>query len=257
MRVTRRSMLSGIGLGTATLFARPLIRDAFAQAGALQVRRLLVLCMPNCSVKADWAPRGGRDAIAKTGVATDFQFNFCNEPLMPVKQYVNVLHGLDHKRMGGDPHGGGFLRYSTGGHIQQGDMTRDPGAGRLPGDGNMPKLPSIDQLLIKGSKIIGDPSLPIKGGLQLALNTRGRTDGAHFITLSYTVPEAGGKPQALRPENTPYRTYARIIELSAPTTSSPEAQAMVVEQIKRDKSVLDWVRGDITKLQMRLGGIQK
>jgi hypothetical protein len=257
MRVTRRSMLRGIGLGTATLFGRSLVRDAFAQAG-LQPKRLLVLCMPNCSVKADWAPKGGRDVLAKTGAADQFEFNFCNDPLMPVKQYVNVIHGLDHKRMGGDPHGGGFLRYTTGGHIQQGDTTGDPGAGRLPGDGNMPKLPSIDQLLIKGSPMIGDPSLPIKGGLQLALNTKGRTDGVHFITLSYSVPEPGGKPVALKPENTPYRTYARIVELAAPTTSvGPEAQGMVSEQLKRDKSVLDWVKGDVERLQGRLGAQQK
>ncbi len=159
--------------------------------------------------------------------------------------------------MGGDPHGGGFLRYSTGGHIQQGETTGDPGAGRLPGDGNMPKLPSIDQLLIKGSPMIGDPTLPIKGGLQLALNTRGRTDGVHFITLSYSVPEPGGKPAALKPENTPYRTYARIVELAAPTSSSPEAQGMIIEQVKRDKSVLDFVKADVERLQGRLGAKQK
>src|SRR5688572_23517329 len=257
MRVTRRSMIRGLGLGTATLFARPLVRDAFAQAGALQPKRLLLLCMPNCSVKSDWAPRGGRDVLARTGNASEFTYNYCNEPLEPVRQYVNIIHGVDHKKMGGDPHGGGFLRYSTGGHIQQGEGTGDPGAGRLPGDGNMPKLPSIDQLLIKGSPIVGDKTLPIQGGLQLALNTRGRTDGVHFICLSYSVPEPGGKPAALRPENTPYRTYARIVELAAPRSSSPEARAMVLEQIKRDRSVLDWIRGDVQRLQTRLGTKQR
>ena len=258
MRSTRRSLLRGLGLGTATLFARPLLKNAQAfDATGGGPRRLLILCMPNCSVKSDWAPMGGRDALAKTGVAETFTFNYCNEPLTPVKQYVNVIHGVDHKRMGGDPHGGGFLRYTTGGHIQQGDMTRDPGAGRLPGDGNMPKLPSFDQLLIKGSPIIGDPSLPIKSGLQLALNTRGRTDGVHFITMSYSVPAPGGKPAAMSPENTPHRTYSRIVELAAPTSSSPEAQAMVAEQIRRDKSVLDWVKGDVERLQARLAGKQK
>ncbi len=59
--------------------------------------------MPNSSVKDKWAPMGGRDALAKTGVAETFNFNFCNDPLVPVRQYVNILHGLDHKRMGGDP----------------------------------------------------------------------------------------------------------------------------------------------------------
>jgi hypothetical protein len=257
-RSTRRSLLRGLGLGTATLFAKPLLKNAYAfDATGGVPPRLLVLCMPNCSVKSDWAPRGGRDALARTGTAEQFEFNFCNEPLNPVKQYVTMIHGVDHKRMGGDPHGGGFLRYTTGGHIQQGADTRDPGAGRLPGDGNMPKLPSIDQLLIKNSKLIGDPALPIKTGLQLALNTRGRTDGVHFITMSYTVPEPGGKPQALRPENTPYRTYARIVELAAPVSSSPEAQALVAEQIRRDRSILDWVKGDVSRLQARLNGAQK
>jgi hypothetical protein len=256
-RLTRRSMLRGIGLGTATLFGRPLVRDAFAQAGAMQPKRLLVLCMPNSSVKADWVPKGGRDVLGKSGVAEQFTYGYCTEPLEPVRPYVTLLNGLEHRRMGGDPHGGGFLRYTTGGHIQQGENTGDPGAGRLPGDGNMPKLPSIDQVLIKSSPMIGDPALPIKGGLQLALNTKGRTDGVHFITLSYSVPEADGKPAALRPENTPYKTYARVVELAAPTTSSPEAQAMVAEQIKRDKSILDWVKGDVTRLQARLGSKQK
>ena len=256
----RRSLLRGLGLGTATLFGRSMVRDARAQGtnNPLKIGRLLVLCMPNCSVKDKWAPMGGRDALGKTGVAETFNFNFCNDPLVPVRQYVNILHGLDHKRMGGDPHGGGFLRYSTGGHIQQGEATRDPGAGRLPGDGNMPKLASIDQLLIKHSPMIGDPSLPIKTGLQLALNTRGRTDGVHFITLSYGIPATPtAVPAALRPENVPYRTYSRIIELSAPTTSSPEAQAMVTEQLKRDKSILDWVKADVTRLQGRLAGKQR
>jgi Protein of unknown function (DUF1552) len=259
MRVTRRSILRGIGVGTATLFARPLLEDAFAKAAGLQPRRLLVLCMPNCSVKVDWEPKGGRNVLSGSGDATQFTFNYCNEPLTPVKEYVNIVHGLDHKRMGGDPHGGGFLRYTTGGHIQQGETTGDPGAGRLPGDGNMPKLPSIDQLLIKKSPMIGDPSLPIKGGLQLALNTRGRTDGVHFITLSYSVPEAGGKPQALRPENVPYRTYARVVELAAPTSSmgGAEAQGMVTEQLRRDKSVIDFVKADVERLQGRLGTVQK
>ena len=80
MRVTRRSMLRGLGLGTATLFGRPLVKDAFAQAGALKPRRLLVLCMPNCSVKADWAPRGGRDALAKTGDGRDVQLQLLQRP---------------------------------------------------------------------------------------------------------------------------------------------------------------------------------
>src|SRR5688572_20056571 len=117
MRVTRRSILSGIGLGTATLFGRPLVRQAFAQAAGKSTMpaRLLVLCMPNCSIKARWAPTGGRNAVSGTGDAAQFTWGFCNEPLESVRQHVTLIDGLDHKRVGGDPHGSGFIRYTTGG----------------------------------------------------------------------------------------------------------------------------------------------
>src|SRR5215207_2354533 len=125
MRVTRRSMLSGIGLGTATLFARPLLRDAFAQA-AIPKFRLLVLCMPNVSIQARWAPTGGRTLPAATGDAAQFTWGFCNEPLEEVRPYVTLIDGLDHKAVGGDPHGSGFIRYTTGGTIVAGEGAKDP-----------------------------------------------------------------------------------------------------------------------------------
>ena len=113
-------------------------------------------------------------------------------------------------------------------------------------------------MLIKDSPIIGEKALPIKTGLQLALNTKGRTDGVHFITLSYAIPATPtAVPQALRPENTPYRTYARLVELAAPVSNSPEARAMIIEQVKRERSVLDWVRDDFERLRARLGQRQR
>src|SRR5262245_57839330 len=99
MRVTRRSILRGVGVGAATLFGRPLVRHAYAQAGG-PPPRLLMICMPNCSIKNQWAPTGGRDAVAKTGVATDFKWGFCNQPLEPVRKYITLIDGLDHKKVG-------------------------------------------------------------------------------------------------------------------------------------------------------------
>jgi hypothetical protein len=256
MRVTRRSILSGIGLGTATLFAKPLLRDAFAQK-ATPPRRLLVLCMPNCSIKDKWAPTGGRTPSTGSGDAANFQWGYCNEPLEPVRQYVNLLHGLDHKAVGGDPHGSGFIRYLTGGTIRAGESAKDPGAGRLAGDGNLPTLPSIDQLLLAQSKIIGDKGLALQKGLQLAVDTRGRTDGIHFITLSYSVPGPGELPLPMPPENTPYKTYARVVEVAAPGSSSPEQQGNVVRELAKKRSVLDFVKNDLGRLQGRLGTQQR
>jgi hypothetical protein len=251
-RVTRRSILSGIGLGTATLFAKPLLRHAFG--ATTPARRLLVLCMPNCSIKPRWAPTGGRDALAGSGDAANFQWGFCNQPLEMVRQYVTLVDGLDHKRVGGDPHGSGFIRYTTGGTIRAGESARDPGAGRLPGDGNMPVLPSIDQLLIQKSPIVGDKGLAIQTGLQLAIDTRGRTDGIHFITMSYTAEML---PKAMPPENTPYKTYARVVSVAGPGTSTPEQTAAVLRELERKRSVLDFVKADLGRLNTRLGAAQK
>jgi hypothetical protein len=261
MRVTRRSILSGIGMGTATLLAKPLLRDAFGQVNPKF--RLLVLCMPNVSIKARWNPTGGRNVTAGSGDASQFTWGFCNEPLEMVRPYVTLVDGLDHKAVGGDPHGSGFIRYTTGGTIVAGEGARDPGAGRLPGDGNIAVMPSVDQLFIAKSPIIGEKGLPIPGGLQLAIDTRGRTDGIHFITMSYIPDGTTGKMKPLPPENTPYKTYARIMGLMAPGssptpgTSSPEQQANLLKELGKKRSVLDFVRNDLTKLQGRLGVDQK
>lgn len=255
MRVTRRSILRGLGLGTATLFAKPLLRDAFGAGTA--PKRFLLLCMPNCSIKNKWAPTGGRNPMAGSGDATMFQWGYCNQPLDPVKQYITLIHGVDHQAIGGDPHGSGFIRYSTGGTIRLGEKVGDPGAGKLPGDGNLPVLPSIDQLLIAKSPIIGDKSLALSKGLQLAIDTRGRTDGIHFITLSYSVPAAGGKPDPMPPENTPYKTYARVVEVAAPGSSPMEQQTNVVRELEKKRSVLDFVKNDLGRLQGRIGAAQK
>ena len=122
-----------------------------------------------------------------------------------------------------------------------------PGAGRLPGDGNMPKLPSIDQLLIKDSPIDRRAqSLPIKAGLQLALNTRGRTDGVHFITLSYSVPEPGRQAGgAASPRTRPTGPTPASSSWRRPPRPARRRRRWSIEQVKRDKSVLDWVKGDV------------
>jgi hypothetical protein len=264
MRVTRRSILSGIGLGTATLFARPLLQEAFAQSAGIPKFRMLVLCMPNVSIKARWAPTGGRNVPAGSGDATQFNWGFCNEPLEAVRPYVTLVDGLDHKAVGGDPHGSGFIRYTTGGSIVAGEGAKDPGAGRLPGDGNIAVMPSVDQLFIARSPIVGQKGLPIPGGLQLAIDTRGRTDGIHFITMSY-IPDANGKMKPLPPENTPSKTYSRIMGLVAPGGANPqpgggasaEQQANVMKELAKKRSVLDFIKNDLSRLQTRLGTQQR
>jgi hypothetical protein len=118
----------------------------------------------------------------------------------------------------------------------------------------MPVLPSVDQLFIQKSPVLGDKELAIQSGLQLAIDTRGRTDGIHFITLSYS---AEASPKAMPPENTPYKTYARIVQLAAPGASGPEQQQNVMRELAKKRSVLDFLQSDLGRLRGRVGTQQR
>jgi hypothetical protein len=250
MRVSRRWMLGGIGLGTASLFARPLVREAFAQG--TMPRRFVILCMPNCSIKARWAPTGGRNVPGNSGDATQFTWGFCNQPLEAVRQHTVLVDGVDHKAVGGDPHSSGFIRYSTGGSIKAGASARDPGAGSLANDGNHGVLPSADQLFLDKSPILGDKSLPI-ASLQLGSVSvpKGRKE-IWFKTLSYGMPVGAELPAYMPPEVDPFKTYMRIASQAVPMGNPVDRQAAIQAQLTKDKSVLDFVKADLGRLQMRL-----
>ena len=82
--------------------------------------------------------------------------------------------------------------------------------------------------------------------------------------MSY-IPDGAGKMKPLPPENTPYKTYARIVGLVAPGSTtpqpgggaSPEQQANVMKELAKRRSVLDFVKADLGRLQMRLGTQQR
>ncbi len=82
MRVSRRSFLSGVGAGTAAFLGGSFERQAFGQ-GAVP-KRLLVLYMPNCSIRANWVPKGGR-VVGVSGDATQFTLGTANATLEPVR----------------------------------------------------------------------------------------------------------------------------------------------------------------------------
>jgi hypothetical protein len=249
-RVSRRWMLGGIGLGTASLFARPLVRQAFAQGTV--PRRLVILCMPNCNIKATWAPTGGRNVPGNSGDATMFSWGSSNSPLEVVRQHTVLIDGLDHKAVGGDPHSSGFIRYSTGGTIKAGAGAGDPGAGNLANDGNHALLPSADQLFLDSSPILGDKSLPIRS-LQLGSVSvpKGRKE-IWFKTLSYAMPAGGMLPAHMPPEVDPFKTYMRIASDAVPMGNPADRVAAVESQLAKDKSILDFVKADLGRLQMRL-----
>ena len=246
MRVSRRTVLSGVGAGAAALLGGSFQRQAFGQAAA--PKRVVLLYMPNSSIRANWVPTGGR--TAGVGDATIFQLNKANSTLEPVRQYMTLVDGLDLMKIGGDPHGSGLIRLVTGGTINAGEGAKDPEGGSL-GTGNLPVMPSIDQVLANKSASLKGP--PVYS-LQLAGDTRadvGRTD-VHLRVMSYDLAL---KP--MPPEVVPTDTFTRLFSHVMTGGTSPDMQAAAAAALAQEKSVLDFIKGDLGKLEQRLPADQK
>ena len=251
MRVTRRSLLSGIGAGTAALLGRPLLRGAFAQPAA-GIKRLLVIYMPNCNIRANWVPSGGRVVAGGTGDAKSFTLKSGNDGLTAARDQMTLLTGMNLPNIGGDPHGSGIIRLMTGGTIRAGEKARDPGAGTL-GQGNLPLLPSIDQVLVDKSAALKGTAIP---SLHLGADTRaddGRTD-IHLRVMSY---DTTSMPTPVPPEIEPVKTYARLFGSLMPTGGPAPDLAAMDRMLREEKSVLDFVSADLARLSQRLPGGQR
>jgi hypothetical protein len=168
-RFGRRGLLSGIGAGAATLFARPLLRECFAQGAP--PRRLLVIYMPNTSIRASWLPAGGRRPLDNQGDARQFTLKTCNETLAPVREQMTLVTGLDLKKIQGCNHGSAIVNLMTG-------------------SGSNAKGSTFDQIMVDRS--------PMLKGTQVAslqLGTDSRADpGKNGIQLKVMSYDLKGAP---------------------------------------------------------------
>jgi hypothetical protein len=230
MRVTRRSMLSGIGAGTAALFARPLMRECFA-ADAGPPRRLLVLYMPNTSIRASWLPDGGRNPLTKVGDATKFTLKMANETLEPVRPLMTFVTGLDLKNIVGCNHGSAIIRLMSGGSIK-------------------PVGATFDQVMATKSPMLQGTQID---SLQLGTDTRADagSNGIQLRVMSYD----GSSP--LPPEIEPIKTYMRIFAGVVPASTTGDQKAGMDRVIAEQRTVLDFIKGDLDRLSARLPADQR
>jgi hypothetical protein len=230
LRVTRRSFLSGLGAGTAAIIARPLVRECFGQG--MPPRRLLVVYMPNTSIRASWLPGGGRTPLTKQGDARQFTLKACNETLAPVREQMTLVTGLDLKKIQGCNHGSAIANLMTG-------------------SGSNAKGSTIDQVLLDRS--------PLLKGTQVAslqLGTDSRADpGKNGISLRVMSYDLKGAP--MPPELEPVKTYNRIFSPLVPVAGAGDQKAMLERTLAREKSVLDFLGGDLGRLQQRLPAAQR
>lgn len=239
MRGTRRSCLRGLAAGSIAALARPFAPDA---RGQVQVpKRLVILYMPNCAVRARWRPTGGRDPIAGQGDARQFDLNYSNASFERVRNQMTIIDGFDQIEEGQDAHL----------NPQRVMMTGQAMSGLTSGAYG----PSIDQVLLQRSALLKGTATP---SLQVAADSRVvATNNRHFEWLNFSATQTvatpyGTEAAAMPAEDDPYRTFSRLFG-----SAVPPAGGNLDALRAREKSILDFVVADLQRLNARLPAAQR
>jgi len=108
--------------------------------------------------------------------------------------------------------------------------------------------PSIDQIL-RGALTFSEPYPTLHCGV---LATDIPVFKAHRRSFSYTAAK-----QQIPTEVDPYRLYARFFGVTSGALSPEDAEAASRHRLAQKKSVLDFARSDLLRLQTRIGGEER
>jgi len=231
--LSRRTVLRGLG---ATL-ALPLLDGmvpAFAairQTAAKPVQRFAGFYVPNGMSMPSWTP---------TGEGAAFQFSSILEPLTPFRDRLLVLTGMCSKEAdprpgeGDGDHSRAQAGFLTGAHAKKTGSGADLEAGI-----------SIDQIVAK--EFGKETQL---ASLELALESYdlvGQCEDGYGCAYSATIAWRNAKTP-LPMEADPRAVFERLFGASDSTDSRAR-----LAQLRRDRSILDMVSGQLTDLQRSLG----
>jgi hypothetical protein len=235
MALPRRTFLRGLG---ATL-ALPLL-DAMVpsftpivKTAARGKSRLGFVYLPNGVAMNDavnyWTPKG---------VGTDFEFSPILSPLAPFRDQVTVVSGLnqrngeslgdgngEHTRAGASWLNGVHPKKTEGSDIKNGTTADQIAAAQF---GKETVLPSIELIASEIDLVLGGQC---EGGYSCA----------YMNTISWRSPTT-----PLPVENNPSVVFERMF-------GEGGTKEERLERIKKKRSVLDRVNGDLTRLQQTLG----
>ncbi len=216
-RHSRRSFLELCG-GSAALAMWLQSAVARAQNGTGQTKRLMILHRPNGSIQQDWLSNGQPGPILK--------------PFAKVWPSAVALKGVNVRPGGafGAGHEAGLVTLMTGEKV---------GAVYKTNDDYRTTAASLDFKLRNQS-----PVLSAKRALHLAAN--GSQDGGNEIpntALSYSAAAAPTYP-TLKPDDVYNDLFAGMVMPGADTSGAALAKA-------RQKSVLDFIKGDLTRVQKK------
>src|SRR5215471_16709947 len=252
-KVARRSFLQGCG-GAAALLA-PLLRSIEAQAqGAPAPLRLLIIHHPlgTAPMGVNWVPQG------VTATTTNFTLPLESAPFAPLQSKMVMIDGLNlvtASKMAGGNNGG--QNTHEGGIVAM--MTGVPALGVHGQQDHCAGGPSIDQLLLAQSPTLGGPgtSAPTPfGSLALAADIRSDRDEVAPRVLSYKPPinnpDITLARQPIYAEAQPLNTYNRVFGGALPTGND-----MSAANLDRRLSVLDFMRGDLARMQKLVPASEK
>ncbi|HZO11680.1 MAG TPA: DUF1552 domain-containing protein [Polyangiaceae bacterium] len=222
--MNKRAFLRGLGVASASAgLGWWLHLSERAAEGAEAPKRLILMQRPNGTIRNQWLPNGGGSGAVLGPILQPFTNVFQN---MVALDGVNIVTSNG----GNASHEGGMVTFMTGHPIGE---TRPPSS-----DDWKNTAPSLDQVFANTSAILGDA--PHKS-LQVAAHQR--QDGAPEvanIALSYSGPDV-----PLYPEVKPSLLYQRLFGAIMPGDDLAELERARA----KNKSVLDFVRADLTKLR--------
>ncbi len=229
--LSRRKLLRGAG-GVA--IGLPFL-DAMAPPGRAHAasttapQRFLVYYKPGGTVLDNWRP---------TGTETSFTLGAIHQPLVPFKDRLILLDGVDLKITAigeGHPHSRGMGGVLTGRELPPGPYETCGSTAGFPGG------PSIDQAI--AAKIAQGTKLR---SLEVAVNwPTDQRDGGKAAPTNCIVYSGPG--QAVPPSIDPRAVFDRLF-----TDLGANTQQLMVERAK-SKSILDTVIGEYQSLSPRVG----
>jgi len=225
---SRRQLLRALGVSAAASPFVPIL-DGWALAAPLP-KRLFLLYTPHGVIPENYWPSGGE---------TDFQFGTGSilEPLTPYKSEMVIFKGLGRETKGPGDHERCFCNMWTGTALAPGTQ-----------EGNGP---SIDQIVAKKMK----PPTEFES-LQFAVQPHYSSDSdstSRARRSDGNMIYAAAK-QRIPAEFDPYKMFDRLF---AKGVTMPGGDPASFERIlARRKSVIDFVRDEVTDLRKRVVGQQ-
>ncbi len=221
----RRSFLAGIG-AAAGLFTL-LRRMELAEAQAVATQRVLFIQRPVGTVAQNWFPQGQGQNFTLSRILQQFA---------ALRERMIVFEDIElpSNRSVGGGHERGTVLMLTGARTTR----LYPGNG---GDDPIAEGPSIDQYLVNGAPGLQGTAI---ASLQISCDSRADTPEVSTRNMSYSGAQA-----PLTPYYQPLDAYSRVFGTMMPGGANADNLAALARARRQQKSVLDFARRDLSRLQ--------